>query len=158
MSSEHITNPHSLALQEKFARIGWETFVPTPGISDESKEIFITDEDEHFYVMTVREALTLSDGEFAVRLWGILYSIGNRAEAKAEYKRRVEQCKEKIATMPTLSKEAIAVLSQLLQNTVTKGSMAHDIYEYLQGDDTGFDIVERELEALQQWASEVSNG
>lgn len=85
--SEQIVNPYPLALQEKFERIGWGNFVPTPGVTDEGKEVYITYKDEHFYVMTASDALTLSDEDFENRLWNILYN--EQEVAKVLYKQHV---------------------------------------------------------------------
>lgn len=67
--ANHVsTSPHPKELQEKFLRLGWGTWVPTPGVEDEDREIYLTLNGEHFHVMSVEEALSLSDDELKRRM------------------------------------------------------------------------------------------
>ena len=80
-------NPHPKALQEKFQRIGWDddSWIPTPGVSDEATELYLT---IHMHAMSVEEALSLSDEEFSRRLWEIIF---HPKDAIEEYDRRQMQ-------------------------------------------------------------------
>jgi hypothetical protein len=103
--SEQIINPQPQELQDKFSRLEWGTWIPTPGVTDEDKELYVSlplswlkeereifpdlpapTEDKHLYVMSAAEALSLSDEDFEHRLWDIM--TNHRDEAVAAYERR----------------------------------------------------------------------
>lgn len=53
--------PHPKEFQEKAARLGWAGWIPTPGVTDEDKELYITLGKRHVHVMSIDEVLVLSD-------------------------------------------------------------------------------------------------
>lgn len=61
-------SPHSKELQDKFLRIGYGQWVPTPGVEDEEREIYLTVNGQHVHVMSVEEALSLSDEDLKQRM------------------------------------------------------------------------------------------
>jgi hypothetical protein len=75
-------SPYLKKLNEKFIRIGWGTWEPTPGVTDEEQEVYLT---IHLHLMSVEEALSLSDEEFKRRLWD---ETLNPREALIRYQQR----------------------------------------------------------------------
>ena len=76
------TNPYPKELDEKFTRIGWGNWEPTPGVTDEGQEVYLT---IHLHIMSTQEALALSDEEFKQRVWQETLSPRN---ALMRYQRR----------------------------------------------------------------------
>ena len=60
--------PHPLAFQEKALRLGWSGWAPTPGVTDEDKELYISLGEQHVHVMSIEEALALPDEELQQRI------------------------------------------------------------------------------------------
>lgn len=86
--NQQIVCPHPKELTDKFLRLGWGDWIPTPDVSDESKELYLTVDGQHMHVMSVEEALSLSDMELEQRLIDVMSE--HRNEAIAEYERRRE--------------------------------------------------------------------
>lgn len=59
---------YSPKLQEKLKRLGWGGWVPTPGVTDEDKFIYITLGNQHTRIMSHKEALALNDTELQRRI------------------------------------------------------------------------------------------
>ena len=76
-----MTCPHPIAFQEKAARLGWAGWIPTPGVTDEDKELYITLGEQSVHVMSIEEALALSDGELQQRIEA---AIGMTVEEASE--------------------------------------------------------------------------
>lgn len=91
MSSKPVC-PYPQAFQDKAARIGWwGMWVPTPGVTyeEEAKEFYITLGDQHIYIMSIEEALSLSDDELVQR---VETAIGmSSEEARERYGVEVEE-------------------------------------------------------------------
>lgn len=77
-----VVNPQSQKLQEKLARIGWVGWEPTPGVTDEDEQVYVT---VHLHALSVEEALSLSDEELDARLWE---TIDRPRGPLIEYQRR----------------------------------------------------------------------
>ena len=75
-------NPQPQELQEKLARIGWTAWEPTPGVTDEDEQVYVT---VHLHAMSAEAALSLSDEELNARMWK---TILNPREPLIEYQRR----------------------------------------------------------------------
>jgi len=66
--SQQALCPHPLAFEEKAARLGWAGWIPTPGVTDEDKELYISLGERHVHIMSIAEALALSDEELQQRI------------------------------------------------------------------------------------------
>lgn len=64
----NIICPHPIELQEKLGRLGWAGWIPTPDVTDEDRELYISLSGQHTHLMSVQEALALSDGELQRRI------------------------------------------------------------------------------------------
>jgi hypothetical protein len=61
-------NPQPKEFQEKAARLGYGGWYPTPGVTDEDKELYISLGERHIHVISIAEALTLSDEALQQRI------------------------------------------------------------------------------------------
>ncbi len=66
--SNKIINPAPQEFQNRMRRLGWGSWVPTPGVTDEDREFYLTLGDTHIHVMSIAEAMTLSDEELFRRM------------------------------------------------------------------------------------------
>ena len=66
--TEQIVCPHPIEFQRKLARLGWVGWCPTPGVTDEDRVFYISLGDRHIPVISVDEALTLSDEALQARI------------------------------------------------------------------------------------------
>lgn len=48
--------------------MGWAGWIPTPGATDEDRELYISLSDQHTHIMSIQEALALSDSELQRRI------------------------------------------------------------------------------------------
>lgn len=79
---QEVICPYPKELDEKFERMGWGNWQPTPGVTDEGQEVYLT---LHLHVMSAEEALAMSDTDFVQRLW---HTALHPREALERYQRR----------------------------------------------------------------------
>jgi len=78
-----VDNPQPQALIDKLARIGWGDWIPTPGVSDEDREFYVSlNSETHLHIMSVQEALSATSEVVEQHL---LYVLLHRDEAIARY-------------------------------------------------------------------------
>jgi hypothetical protein len=67
---EDAVCPHPQEFQAKMLSLGWDsrTWVPTPGVTDEATEFYVTLGNRHIHIISIAEAMALSDDELRTRI------------------------------------------------------------------------------------------
>jgi hypothetical protein len=62
--------PHPQEFQTRMTALGWnyDAWVPTPGVTDEASELYVTLGSRHFHIINIDEAMRLSDEELTAKI------------------------------------------------------------------------------------------
>lgn len=96
MEQEKQQCPHPKEFQECMTRLGFdsEAWGPTPGVTDDATEFYVTLGNKHFHVMSVEESTALSDEDIFARIEQVTgvsiddmyqYSVDGDAEWQERY-------------------------------------------------------------------------